>query len=265
MVRMLDREDVRTPDSGDTQVRDRLHERATPSAEEVRALVEGPRRQIRWMRWLAVLGFMVLAAGALLFVLRDGGTELTQTEPVPSGSPFDAPQRSLTEQVPDGSPFNAPLQPVSGVAVVPRSADGLEGWFEHLDPAVPRTADGAEGWIRSTTSVTRQVPDGSPFNAPLQPAIPELASVRMLPVAATTVAAGDLGLTYLPVTQLLPAVVTPEAPVVLAVQPILVGEVGEADVPVPRSADGMEGWILNLDPRVPRTADGAEGRLLTSG
>jgi hypothetical protein len=37
--------------------------------------------------------------------------------------------------------------------VVPRSADGTEGWLAAQEPesVVPRSADGYEGWLRSLT------------------------------------------------------------------------------------------------------------------
>lgn len=83
MVRMLGHEETRDLSGADALVEERVSERVTPTADEVRALVEGPRRPIRWMRWLSAIA--VIAGGAVVVALvtsnddTDGVQYLTPT------------------------------------------------------------------------------------------------------------------------------------------------------------------------------------------
>lgn len=142
MVRMLEQGNRHAADGGDTKVRDRVQERAAPSVEEVRRLVEGPPRQIRWMRWLAAFVLILAGAGIATYVaLNDDAVETTTQVP----------------RTADGAEgWIESLEPQ--VTTVPRTADGLERWILYLDPKVPRTADGAEGWYESLEPQTVTVP-----------------------------------------------------------------------------------------------------------
>jgi hypothetical protein len=77
----------------DTPVEERVRESAAPTADEVRAVVEGPRRPIRWMRWLAA--FALIAAGAAI-VASVALNDETQTAQYQIPTSADATQGALT-------------------------------------------------------------------------------------------------------------------------------------------------------------------------
>ena len=230
MVRVLDQRDVHETFDGDTLVRDAPERVETTTAPPMRELPERgiaaptPRRPIRWMRWLAVVGIMVVAGGTALYVMRDGGSDTATVVPrtADGAEGWIVSAESVTVQVPSGSPFDADL-------VVP-------GLPESVTVQVPRTADGAEGWIVSAESVTVQVPSGSPFDADLVvPGLPESVTVQV-----PRTADGAEGW-----------IVSAES----------------VSAQVPRTADGAEGWIVSAESvsaQVPRTADGAEGWIVST-
>ena len=137
MVRVLERPEVQPAPEGDTLVREIPEQVEAPDAPPVHRLPDrdvviapSPKRPVRWMRWLA--GFVVVVIGATIAMYATTGDG--------------------TEQVD---------------SVVPRSADGAEGWILSVRPetvAVPRSADGAEGWIESMVFVMPEQP-GVPYSA----------------------------------------------------------------------------------------------------
>ncbi len=88
-----------------------------PTAEEVRALVEGPprRRQVRWMRWLGVFAALLLAAGITALALRSDGST-TEPEVFAGGEwiiSVDSPQfESMPLERPIGLPGNGYLRAI---------------------------------------------------------------------------------------------------------------------------------------------------------
>jgi hypothetical protein len=81
MSQLLDRQEQQTRAGPDTMSGPTRTLAPVPSAEEVRAIVEGPPRgpQIRWMRWLGAFAVLVLAAGITMLVMW-GGRETAQPE-----------------------------------------------------------------------------------------------------------------------------------------------------------------------------------------
>ncbi|MGI9644959.1 MAG: hypothetical protein ACR2O6_06590 [Ilumatobacteraceae bacterium] len=75
MVRMLESEKVLERSGHDVSV-ETPTEAVTPTAEEVRALVHGPRRPIRWMRWLGAAVLVIAAAMIVTFATRNDETDV---------------------------------------------------------------------------------------------------------------------------------------------------------------------------------------------
>ena len=120
-----------------------------PTAEEVRALVEGPprRRQVRWMRWLGAFAALVLAAGIAALLARSDGTT-SEPEVVAGGEwmiSVDSPQfESLPLERPIGLPDNGyvrAIQTPHGVSfdfvVVTQTPHGVS-----IDAFVPQPFQG---------------------------------------------------------------------------------------------------------------------------
>ncbi|HEY5664288.1 MAG TPA: hypothetical protein VIS05_09655 [Ilumatobacter sp.] len=77
---LLEREELSTGSA--TSIRERVEARPVPTAEELRAIVEGPsaRRPVRWMRWLGALTVLFVAAAAVIYVLQRDGSEAEQAD-----------------------------------------------------------------------------------------------------------------------------------------------------------------------------------------
>ena len=110
MTQLRDREELR-----DTMSESERLTTAVPTAEEVRAIVEGPprRRQFRWMRWLGAFVALILAASVTALLLR--GDEPTAEPEVFAGTEWiisvDSPQfESLPVEQPIGLPENGHLR-----------------------------------------------------------------------------------------------------------------------------------------------------------
>lgn len=153
----------RTPDAapqlpelpGEVVVPDDLRDLHVPTAPRRRASTA-----VRWLRWVSLLAVVAIGLVIAFVATRDGSTEVRETTPVPSGSPFDAPMLRVTEQVPSGSPFDAPMQPAT--EQVP-----FESPFAvSMSPATEQVPSGSP-FDAPTTPATERVPSGSPFDAPI--------------------------------------------------------------------------------------------------
>ena len=223
MVQVLDRPEVQEQQQGDTLVREAPTREDTSVSTPIRQppadeIVTAPpaRRPIRWMRWLAFFGLIAAALGVALLAVRDGGSETA--------------------------------------SVVPRTADGAEGWIVSTQPVsvVPQTADGAEGWIVSTQPVVSV--------EPLVARVPRTADGYeqwrlTLDLRVPRTADGAEGWILSTIVPAVPQTADGAEGWLLSTQAVV--------TKVPRTADGAEGWILSTDP-VPRTADGAEGWIVST-
>ena len=86
MVRMLESQEVVAKSGIDASI-EAPKSTAAPTAEEVRALVHGPRRPIRWMRWLSALVLVVATAAVVTYAIsNDDADTLRYQTPASAGS-----------------------------------------------------------------------------------------------------------------------------------------------------------------------------------
>ncbi|MFW2334174.1 hypothetical protein, partial [Ilumatobacter sp.] len=92
---MLESEEVLTRSEQDVRV-DMRKDSASPTAEEVRAIVHGPRRPIRWMRWL---GAFVLVVATAMVVTYATSSEVADPVRYQVPASVDATTEALTRSV----------------------------------------------------------------------------------------------------------------------------------------------------------------------
>ncbi len=140
MVRTLGTDETLAKDGSDAATDERVRPPA-PTADELHELVHGPRRPVRWMRWLA--GAVLIVAGAAIagIMLADDRAQVDGFDPdiVSRGPNADlAPYWLATETV------------VPDVATRGPNADLAPYWTatETVDPTVTRgpNADLAPYW-----------------------------------------------------------------------------------------------------------------------
>ena len=60
-------------------IEEQTTDRRVPTPDEVREIVEGPRRPIRWMRWLAAVVVIAAGVGIATYLVLDDETDTAQT------------------------------------------------------------------------------------------------------------------------------------------------------------------------------------------
>ena len=75
MIRTIESTETLGASRSGAPIEERTTDRPVPSADEVREIVEGPRRPIRWMRWLAALVVIAAGVGIVTYLVLDNEPE----------------------------------------------------------------------------------------------------------------------------------------------------------------------------------------------